>query len=129
MATKLDKDISRESSEQIDGREINVTLTKDQGINLKLKGLRSDGYRIGISDLYKQLSGVVGDETKSNKGPVSVDKSNSKPSKGNPLISLHDLRTYNAISVLDYETKCAFESIIKSLIDNYPEKYGTYKKP
>ena len=39
MATKLDKDITRESSVKIDDREINITLTDKQEIRLKLKGL------------------------------------------------------------------------------------------
>jgi len=38
MATKLEKSITRESTETIDDKEILVTLTEGQEIELKLKG-------------------------------------------------------------------------------------------
>ena len=41
MATSLDKDITREFSVKIDNREINVTLSSNQEIKLKLKGMKS----------------------------------------------------------------------------------------
>ena len=43
MATKLDKDLVRESTDMIDGKSILATLTADQCIELKLKGVRGAG--------------------------------------------------------------------------------------
>ena len=106
MATLLSKDVTRESSEEVESRNILVTLTEKQEINLRLKELRDDGESIGILDLYQMLSG--GSE------PTSKAKSG-----GNVMISLNDLRTSSLISTLDYETKGKFESIILSLIDRY----------
>ena len=104
MATLLSKDVTRESSEEVGGRNILVTLTEKQEVNLRLKGLRGDGESIDIADLYQMLSGG------------SESTSNSK-SGGNIMISLNDLRSSNLISTLDYETKVKFESIILNLID------------
>jgi hypothetical protein len=128
MATKLDKDITRESKVKFDDREIMVTLTEDQKISFKLKGLKSGKLDISIEELYHMLNGSEPNEEKPKKGSINVQ---SKPKKGknNPMISLHDLRTYNAISALDYPTIVKFEAIIKNLMDNYPEKYGKYRKP
>ena len=47
MATKLDKDIIRESTVQIDGREIMVTVSANQEIKFKLKGMKSGELSIG----------------------------------------------------------------------------------
>jgi len=117
MATILDKDITRESTIKVEGREVMITLNRKQEVVLKLKGTRGKSLSIGIEDLWEQLSGVVKEEVK---GVVN------KRSKDEPLISLHDIRTYNSISDLDYTTKCKFESILKNLIENYPERYGRY---
>jgi hypothetical protein len=133
MATKLNKDVQRESSVVVDDREIMVKLTADQKVSLKLKGLKSGEVSIDIEELWHQLNGTEpdsdGGSSSKSGGPVTI--SNEQPkigSKNNPLISLHDLRTYNAISALDYPTLVKFEGVIKNLIDNYPEKYGKYVK-
>ena len=108
MATKLEKDITRESSTTIDDKEIIVTLTSDQKISMKLKGKRVGGVEISIEDLYNQLTG--------NK----VDDKNltEKPTKKNPMILLSDLRSHNAISGGDYKHIAHFDTIIKNLMDN-----------
>lgn len=132
MATKLEKDLQRESTVVVDDREIMVKLTSDQKISLKLKGLKSGEVSICIEELWHQLNGTEledKDSSKGSKGDITI--SNDQPkigSKNNPLISLHDLRTYNAISALDYPMLVKFEAIIKNLIDTYPEKYGKYIK-
>lgn len=64
MATKLEKDITRESSVTIDGKEIMVTMTSDQTIDLKLKGLRKGGVSMSIEDLYNQLTGRAVEDQK-----------------------------------------------------------------
>ena len=52
MATKLLKNILRESTETIGDKEIHIILTEGQEIELKLKGKRSSGRTIYIKDLY-----------------------------------------------------------------------------
>ena len=58
MATVLKKDLVRETTELVDGKEIIVTLTVDQEIELKVKGTRGSGETIGIKELYEQLYAV-----------------------------------------------------------------------
>lgn len=117
MATALLKDLTRESTEQVDGKEIVVTLMADQTIELKLKGKRGSGKTISIKDLYAQLYGDVVKDSKED-GPISIVK--SAPKRGdNKMISLYDLRSQNAISMLDMETLAKFDHIIKNVIDSY----------
>ena len=120
MATKLEKDIVRESTEEVDGRTILVTLTKEQEVSMKLKGMSaSSAVKLPIMSLYGQLTGSPVDETKESKGALSI--STNQPKKGtkkNPMISLHDLRSQNAISGLDYQTVAKFDGIIKNLIES-----------
>lgn len=122
MATILDKDIVRESTKEVDGRNIIVTLTKDQEISLKLKGMKSGAVKLPIMGLYGQLTGTVENEVKvKNTGVISIDTSVPTPNKGgknNMMISLYDLRSQNAISGLDMPTLVKFEGIIKNLIDS-----------
>jgi len=122
MATKLDKDIIRESTKESDGRNIMVTLTQNQEVSMKLKGMKSGMVSIGIDELYSQLSGseIGGEEVKTkNTGVVSIDTSKPKSSgKNNMMISLYDLRSQNAISGLDMQTLVKFEGIIKNLIES-----------
>jgi len=119
MATKLDKDIIRESTQEVDERNIMITLTKDQEVSMKLKGMKSGAVSIGIDELYGQLTGEPVDSTKENKGALSISTSQHKAgSKGNPMISLHDLRSQSAIAGLDYQTMSKFDGIIKNLIES-----------
>lgn len=132
MATKLEKNLVRESTITVEDREILITITADQKVSMKLKGMRTGEVSIDIEELWHQLNGTDPDaepETEKKSGAVSITRTNTKPPKNNPMISLHDIRTYNAISGLDYPTLCKFEGILKNLIDNYPEKYGKYKQP
>jgi hypothetical protein len=128
MATKLEKNLVRESTVMVDDREILVTLTADQEVSMKLKGMRTGDVSIGIDKLWHQLNGTETSNADM-KGPVVIKTTQSKSSAKNPMISLNDLRTYNANAIMDYPTKVKFEAIIKSLMDNYTEKYGKYKKP
>lgn len=106
MATKLEKDITRESLVIVDDKEIVVTLTADQTISMKLKGKRTGGVSISIEDLYSQLS------------DGGKEKVSEKPTKKNPMILLSDLRTHNAISGGDYKHIAHFDTIIKNLIED-----------
>jgi hypothetical protein len=121
MATKLEKDVTRESTVEYNDRNIHVTLTKDQEVSMKLKGMKTGTVSIGIEDLYKQL---VGDDSEApkeeKKGPVSVytEKSQKKEKNYNnsPMINLYDLRSLSAVTAMDYKTKVLFDSIINDLI-------------
>ena len=108
MATKLEKDITREYLVIVDDKEIVVTLTADQKISMKLKGKRTGGVSTTIEDLYNQLSG-----DNSSKNELTV-----KPTKKNHMILLSDLRSKNAISGGDYKHIAHFDTIIKNLIDS-----------
>jgi hypothetical protein len=117
MATKLLKNIVRESTEVIDGKEITITLTSDQEIELKLKGKRGSGETIYIKDLYNQLYGLEQSDGDKKKGAVSI--SNAPKKRGDSkMISLGALRSHNAISMLDIPTLAKFDQIIKSVIDS-----------
>lgn len=117
MATKLIKSITRESSETVGDKEILVTLTENQEIELKLKGNRGKGKVINILELYNQLSGVKIDKAPET-GSVSVKTGGDKKRGDGKMISLYDLRSHNAISTLDLATVAKFDQIIKSIIDN-----------
>ena len=126
MATKLEKAVTRESSTEIDGRNIMVTLTPDQKIQFKLKGLKSGVVSIDIEKLYCQLTDCdVESEEKikdKSKGISIVINQPKSGTKDNPMISLYDLRSKNAISGLDYQTLSKFDGIIKGLIDEMKSK-------
>jgi hypothetical protein len=119
MATKLTKILVRESTETVDGKEIIITLTTDQEVELKLKGKRGKGETIYIKDLYNQLYGIEGEGNTKKDGPLSI--SNAKPNRkrgDSKMISLYDLRSQNAISAMDLATKAKFDQIIKNVIDS-----------
>lgn len=106
MATILDKDIIRVSSIEIDGREVLITLTADQTISLKLKGLKKGEVSISIQDLYNQLSGSKGSAEPSE--PKKTGKNN---------ISLLDLKSRVMIDgQLDYHAKTIFDKILTEII-------------
>lgn len=122
MATKLLKNITRESTEVIDDKEIIITLTEGQEIELKLKSKRGKGETIYIKDLFTQLYGINLDKSNEDKeGSITIDTSNRTKQKGGDgkMISLYDLRSQNAISTLDLATIAKFDQIIKSVIESY----------
>lgn len=112
MATYLDKDITRESSVKVDNREIQVTLTADQKISFKLKGMKSGIVSIPIEEIYNQLAGTSSEVTvKPTKAASGITTS-----KDNPLISLHELRWKMNTTTMDYATKALFDSFISQCI-------------
>lgn len=114
MATILDKDITRESTVKVDGREIQVTLTADQQITFKLKGMKSGILTIGIEELYKQLAGdVVEDAPKE----VKQKPKKTKPSE-EPMISLYRLRGLSLVTKMDYPVKLELEKVICEMIND-----------
>jgi len=124
MATILDKDVVRESKIKFDEREIQVTLTEDQKISMKLKGMKSGILSIDIESLYKQLNGEVSSKVDEIKEEVKPVKRNTPQGvdlsayKGDDamIISLHDVRHYFNIQILDYETRVKFDGIFADLI-------------
>jgi hypothetical protein len=48
MATKLDRDLTRETTLNVNDKQIMITITKNQSILLKLKGERGKHYEINI---------------------------------------------------------------------------------
>lgn len=114
MATILDKDVTRESTVKYDDREIQVTLTADQTITFKLKGMKSGILSIGIGELYAQLRG---DDTKKEAKPSSVSvKRKSNDDEASPMISLNRLRSLNMVTPMDMKTKLELEGLISELI-------------
>jgi hypothetical protein len=117
MATILDKDLVRESTCKYDKREIVVTLTEDQKISFKLKGMKSGEVSIGIEELYKQLMGV---EDKGLAGKVKakvVEQPRFKKSDENPVIDLYSLRTSAMVTKMDMSAKVELERVICELIN------------
>lgn len=125
MATKLEKDITRESTVKVEDKEIMVTLTGKQEITMKLKGKRTGAVSIPIETLYNQLTGTEPVDSKGESKSIAIVKT-KKVSKSNPMMSLYDLRSHNAISTLDLPTIAKFDQIIKSLIDEI--KYENKRK-
>lgn len=110
MAVKLEKDLTRESSIEVDDRTIMVTLTKDQEITFKLKGMKSGAVSINIGELYNQLT----DGKKPSKGPK---KSKEQLDDSVPIINLHDFRSQYLISPdFPLNIKVRLESITVNLI-------------
>ena len=117
MATILDKDLVRESTCKYDKREIIITLTEDQKISFKLKGMKSGEVSIGIEQLYKQLMGV---EDKGLAGKVKskvVEQPKFKKSDENPVIDLYSLRTSAMVTKMDMSAKVELERVICELIN------------
>ena len=114
MATILDKDITRESTVKVDGREIQVTLTADQQITFKLKGMKSGILSIGIEELYKQLAGVVVEEAPKE---IKQKPKKTKPTD-EPMISLYRLRSLSLVTKMDYPVKLELEKVICEMIND-----------
>ena len=125
MATALSKDVTRESTVEHDSRLINVTLTADQKVKMKPKGMKTTGeVEIGILELYHQLCGCEGETSEpETRGSVSYSrKEGSKYVQPDPRVAkavLHDFRSQNAISGLDSETLAKFDQLIVTTLNSY----------
>jgi len=121
MATILEKDITRESIIKYDNREIQVTLTADQKISMKLKGMKSGVLTISIEELYKKLLPVENSISDNKVSDTVVHDKVIKQEKNynnSPMINLYNLRSLSAITTMELKTKTLFESIILELIRN-----------
>ena len=117
MATILERDIIRESTNKFDNREIIVTLTDKQKITLKLKGMKSGEVSISILELYKQLNGIEDKGLASKAKSVKVVEPRFKKSDENPVIDLYSLRTSAMVTKMDMSAKVELEKVICELIN------------
>ncbi len=108
MATLLDKDLTRETNIKIDEREIQITLTEDQKVSLKLKGMKSGILSISIEELYNQLVGE--------KPILPVVQAKVKDNDGVKL-SLHDIRHKCNVRGFDYSTMVKIDTVFDELIE------------
>lgn len=118
MATKLDKDIIRESNVIIKERNVIVTVTADQKIKLKLKGMKSGELEIPIQELYNNLSGNEAIPIKdSSTGSLTIVRDQKMSSNDKNMFSLTDFRSAYIISTkFDLVTKAELESITTRLL-------------
>lgn len=117
MATILDKDLTRESTVKVNEREVQVTLTADQTVSMKLKGMKSGIVSIGIQELYNQLTGGSS-ESPTNK-PVRIEHAKlGKKDNADMNISLHDIRHRINVSGFDYATMTKLDGILRELIED-----------
>jgi len=114
MATILDKDVTRETTVLIDNREIIITLTSDQKINIKLKGLKNGGFNIAIEELYEKLSDTV--QPKKPTGSIIIENKEEKTKNKNVMIDLNKLRSISNTRGFDYDTVVKFDTIISDLL-------------
>jgi hypothetical protein len=112
MATILDKDVLRESTVKYDDREIQVTLTADQRIEFKLKGLKSGVLSIGILELYRQLYGDKREDKP--KGFIEI-----KPrDKGGDerMVSINTIRSKVLTTHMNMEAKLQLEGVLCEIL-------------
>jgi len=132
MATILDKDLIRESTVKFNDREIQVTLTADQNITFKLKGMKSGMLTISIDKLYKQLAAGGGDDEDEEeddvivkpagkaKVPVKQISFHNKKSgdyDGGPMIPLGKLKSMAMATKMEMATKIELQNVISELIN------------
>ena len=128
MATKLDKTVTRESTNEVDGRNILVSITEDQKISMKLKGMKSGIVEIPIENLYNQLIGnqseIKNEEDSETKKTEPVVFNNSeKKQNGEPLLNLHDFRSaYLTSGDIPLEYKIKLEAITVRLIEQFKNR-------
>lgn len=114
MSTPLNKTVTRESTVIVGDKNIIISITENQTIEIKLKGAKFGPVEISIEDLYKQLTG--GNLIKP-EGPVVIKHKESKDDSNQPLINLHDFRSqYLISSEIPLEYKVKLEQITVSLI-------------
>ncbi len=127
MATTLNKDVTRESTLEHDGRLINITITADQKVKMKPKGMKTTGeVSIDILELYHQLCGCEGEtsepEVKTKSGGVTYSRSEvSRYVAPDPKIAktvLQDFRSQVNISGMDYATIAKFDQLVANTLSS-----------
>ena len=115
MATPLDKLIVRESTEQVDDRNILVALTEDQRISFRLKGMKSGAVSIPIKELYEQLSKNPGVKPK----PGKVEQ---KPTGDITEYIINRVRTKNATTPGRIEIVSRIDEICVEVLNELKQK-------
>ncbi len=120
MATILDKDITRESTVTFADRLVLVTLTADQQISFKLKGMKSGTLSISIDEIYKQLAGATDVDTSLKVGkqkPLVIQhKVRGGEYDGGPMIPLNKLRTMVLTTKMDLPVKLELEAVLCDML-------------
>ena len=145
MATILEKDLTRETTIKIGGREIQITLTEDQKISMKLKGMKTGAVDVSIEDLYKDLAGIVDEpetvtqpkehemvgilrepEEEVEKAKISSDVIDLSDYKGDKkvLISLHDFRHAINVRKFEVDTRVNIDTFLSEFIKDRMEGKG-----
>jgi hypothetical protein len=120
MSTKLEKDIIRESTVIVNDRNVVVTLSADQKIKFKLKGMKSGELEISIQDLYDKLGGKNVEPSvvlPMSSGPVVIDQNKKTTVTDKHLFSLNDFRSAYLVSTdFDLGTKVKLEALTVQLL-------------
>ena len=121
MATKLDKTVIRETEIIIENRNLVISLTDDQKISFKLKGMKTKSCEATIEDIFNGLMGEK-PEVKPRinpEGPLVIkveEAKQEKAPKGSNYINVQDFRSKVLISSdLSYDIKVKLEGILKDL--------------
>jgi hypothetical protein len=116
MATKLNKDVTRETEVLIDGKPLWITLTEDQKLVLKIKGTKKTK-TLEITELWENKEKLFVKPEEEKQKVNKIIKEDSKE----PLVNLNWLRAQSAITNLDLKDTVKFDMILKSLIDIHYE--------
>lgn len=104
MPTKLSSTVVRETSVLVNDRPVIVSLTQDQQITLRLKGMKSGVITADISEVYNKLSGAKPVATKAKQHPVG------------DMNILHRLRSLNATTPSSKEALVKLDEILCELL-------------
>jgi hypothetical protein len=123
MATKLEKDITRESTVKVEDRELLVTLTADQKVSMKPKGLGvANTLDIGIEELYKSLTPVDNEEEAPKARGINKSYSDDL------MISIGELRAQMMVADISYEDKVMFSNFVRDVITSVKRRQEMKKK-
>lgn len=116
MATKLTSELTRETTVVVEGREVQITLTENQTIFMKLKGMKSGGVEISIDALYQQLKGGIPSAKSGSVTLPTGGRKRSEADSGDVKISLHDLRHRANIMALEYPILSKIDNLFHTII-------------
>jgi hypothetical protein len=130
MATILNSDLTRETTVKVDEREIQLTLTANQTIEMKLKGMKTGTVEVGIEALYHQLKGSSPAKAEASVKGAPANAVDLSSYKGDPnlVMSISDIRSAIMISGMDLETTHKFESFLSNLIREKTQRIETKAK-
>lgn len=114
--TPLDKDISRETTIDVGGRLLQVTLTANQTIEFKLKGLKSGIVSASIKEVYDHLMDDDSTITLPGDKVEKAEESFLKKQSGNPMISLNQLRSKLHTTPMSNDSRVELEHLVVECI-------------